>query len=238
MTMATPGLTQDEVDATGFTRTGLTTADRSEVMPNKVAITFDDGPHESNTPRLLALLDRLRIKATFFVLGKMVKANRAILKRIAMRQHEIGNHTWSHKLFNCISDDEIRKELTDAEAIISEVVGTPPTLMRPPGGYISRHQMHWIAKEFSYHIVGFDVDPLDYQVKPRPKTPEEIKAFITTHTKQGNTVLAHDIHERTVEAMLSTLPFLQARFKLVTVSQSGKFTKNHLDPSPCPRSRS
>jgi peptidoglycan/xylan/chitin deacetylase (PgdA/CDA1 family) len=216
----------------GLTRNGTATADPSEVLA-KVAMTFDDGPHPKNTPKLLDLLDRLGIKATFFVLGTQVKANRGILKRIAASQHAIGNHTWDHEVFPCVSDDKIRQVLTDTDKIISDVLGTSPTLMRPPKGYITPAQKMWITHEFSYRIVGWDVDPSDYLTKPRPKTPEEIKAFITTHTKQGDTVLAHDIHERTVEAMLSTLTFLQARFKLVTVFQLGKFTQGGLGPHKC-----
>ena len=90
-----------------------------------IAMTFDDGPNPHATPKLLDLLDQLNLRVTFFVLGERVKANPAILKRIAAR-HEIGNHTWSHKAFACLSDEKIREELRTTHKAIEEASGVTP----------------------------------------------------------------------------------------------------------------
>lgn len=181
-----------------------------------IAITFDDGPHAKNTPKLLDLLAQRHIKATFFVLGQNAAANPEILKRIAAEGHEIANHTWTHLNFSKSSDGAIRNELQRTEKLLVELTGVKPTLTRPPYGAMSQRQRQWVHNEFGYQIILWDVDPLDWK---RPGV-SVVAHRILTETRAGSIVLSHDIHAPTIEAMPEVLDGLLAKgFKFVTVSE-------------------
>ena len=181
-----------------------------------IAMTFDDGPHATLTPKLLDLLAARKIKVTFFVLGECVEQNVDILRRAAREGHEIGNHSWSHPQLNKMSDEAVRSQLRRTDDLIKSVTGKRPTLFRPPYGAITARQKKWIHDEFGYQIILWDVDPLDWK-EPGPAT---VANRILKETRSGSIVLSHDIHRGTVEAMPSTLEQLAAKhFKFVTVSE-------------------
>ena len=181
-----------------------------------IAMTFDDGPHTTLTPKLLDLLAKHHIKATFFVLGECVAQNPEVLRRAAREGHEIANHSWSHPNFGKMSDEAIRSQLRRTDEIIKSITGARPTLLRPPYGSISERQKHWIHQEFGYQIILWDVDPLDWR-RPGPMT---VCNRIVRETRPGSIVLSHDIHPGTIEAMPATLDQLEAKhFKFVTVSE-------------------
>jgi peptidoglycan-N-acetylglucosamine deacetylase len=181
-----------------------------------IALTFDDGPHATLTPKLLDLLASRHIKATFFVLGECVEQNPQILQRAAREGHEIGNHSWSHPQLNHLSDDAVRSQLKRTDDLIKSVIGIRPTLLRPPYGALTSRQKKWIPEEFGYKIILWDVDPLDWK-DPGPAT---VTNRILKNTRPGSIVLSHDIHRGTIEAMSATIDQLLAKhFKFVTVSE-------------------
>lgn len=181
-----------------------------------IAMTFDDGPSEKLTPRLLNLLATHHIKATFFVIGQNVAEHPEIVQRAAREGHEIANHSWSHPNLGKMSDEGVRRELQKTDDAIKSAIGTRPTLLRPPYGSISSRQKKWIHDEFGYQIVLWDVDPLDWK---RPG-PAVVCNRIVKETRGGSIVLSHDIHPGTIEAMPSTFDQLEAKgFKFVTVSE-------------------
>lgn len=181
-----------------------------------VAITFDDGPHATLTPKLLDLLAKHRMKATFFFVGQNVAEYPEIVKRAAREGHEIASHSWSHPNLGKMSDEGVRRELQKTDEAIVAAVGTRPTLMRPPYGSITPRQKSWIHEAFGYRIIIWDVDPLDWR---RPG-PSVVTQRIVNGTQPGSIILAHDIHPPTIEAMPETFEQLQAKgFKFVTVSE-------------------
>lgn len=181
-----------------------------------IAMTFDDGPNEKLTPKLLDLLAARHIKATFFVIGQNAAAHPDILKRIVREGHEIGNHSWSHPSFAKMSDESVRRELRKTDDAIVAAIGSRPTLVRPPYGSITARQKRWIHDEFGYQIILWDVDPLDWK---RPG-PSVITNRIVKETRSGAIILSHDIHPGTIEAMPATLTDLEAKgFKFATVSE-------------------
>lgn len=181
-----------------------------------IAMTFDDGPHATLTPKLLDLLAAHHIKATFFVIGENVAAHPEIVARAAREGHEIGNHSWSHPKLGKMADAGVRRELQRTEDVIRAATGTRPTLLRPPYGSITARQKHWIHDEFGYQMILWDVDPLDWK---RPG-PAAVCSRILKETGPGSIILSHDIHPGTIEAMPSTLDQLEAKgFKFVTVSE-------------------
>ncbi len=181
-----------------------------------VAMTFDDGPNANLTPKLLDLLAAHHMKVTFFVVGENAAAYPEILKRAAREGHEIANHTWSHPNLGKMGDDAVRRELQKTDDAIKTAIGTRPTLMRPPYGSITARQKSWISDSFSYKIIIWDVDPLDWK---RPG-PSIVTRRILEETRPGSIILAHDIHPSTIEAMPATFDQLAAKgFKFVTVSE-------------------
>src|SRR5438094_3355318 len=181
-----------------------------------IAMTFDDGPSATLTPKLLDILAAHHIKATFFVIGENVAEHPEIVARAAREGHEIGNHSWSHPNLAKISQESVRSQLQRTDDAIKSATGSRPTLLRPPYGSITDREKRWIHDEFGYRIILWDVDPYDWK---RPG-PAVVRNRILKETQPGSIVLSHDIHPGTIEAMPSTLDALQAKgFKFVTVSE-------------------
>jgi peptidoglycan/xylan/chitin deacetylase (PgdA/CDA1 family) len=181
-----------------------------------VAMTFDDGPHGTLTPKLLDLLAAHHMKVTFFVLGECVAQNPEVLRRAAREGHEIANHSWSHPNLGKMSDDSVRSQLQRTDDEIRSLIGTRPTLMRPPYGSITTRQKRWIHDQFGYRIIMWDVDPLDWK---RPGAAV-IRNRILKEARPGSIILSHDIHPQTIDAMPETFNQLEAKgFKFVTVSE-------------------
>jgi len=181
-----------------------------------IALTFDDGPNATLTPKLLDLLAAKHLKATFFVVGQNAADHPEILKRAVREGHEIANHSWSHPNLAKMSDEAVRRELQKTDDAISAAIGKRPTLLRPPYGSITAHQKKWIHEEFGYRIIIWDVDPLDWK---RPG-PSVVTARILKETHAGSIVLSHDIHPPTIEAMPATFDqLIKKGFKSVTVTE-------------------
>lgn len=181
-----------------------------------IALTFDDGPNATLTPKLLDLLAARHLKATFFVIGQNAADHPEILKRAVREGHEIGNHSWSHPNLGKMSDEAVRRELQKTDDTITAAIGKRPTLFRPPYGSLTTRQKKWIHEEFGYRIIIWDVDPLDWK---RPG-PSVVTARILKETRPGSIVLSHDIHAPTIEAMPGTFDQLMKKgFKSVTVTE-------------------
>jgi peptidoglycan/xylan/chitin deacetylase (PgdA/CDA1 family) len=103
--------------------------------PSTIALTFDDGPNPAITPRLLETLDRHHARATFFVIGRWVRANPSIAADIAARGHTIGNHTDTHPNTFWLSTRRIVDELTRCQDAVEDAGAPPPALTRPPWGF-------------------------------------------------------------------------------------------------------
>src|SRR4029077_16688189 len=161
-----------------------------------IAMTFDDGPSATLTPKLLDLLAAHHIKATFFVIGENVAEYPDNVSRAAREGHEIGKHSWSQPNFARMSDDNVRSQLRRTDDAIRSAIGIRPTLLRPPYGSITAREKRWIHDEFGYRIILWDVDPYDWK---RPG-PAVVRNRILKETLRGSIVLSHDIHPGTIEA--------------------------------------
>lgn len=181
-----------------------------------IAMTFDDGPHSKNTPRLLDILRQRNIKATFYVIGKNVDMYPHLTRRIVAEGHEIGNHTYTHRNLKTLSDAQVMTEMRKATIAIVKATGVQPRTMRPPYGALYQRQREMIMNKFGYPTIMWAVDPRDWQ---RPGV-SVVKSRILANTTNGAIVLSHDLHAPTVDAMPSTLDGLLAKgFRFVTVSQ-------------------
>lgn len=181
-----------------------------------IALTFDDGPHPVNTPRLLDILRSRNVKATFYVVGTNAKRYPEILQRIVAEGHEIGNHTVTHGNLTKMSPDQIRSELRTSHDTIVSATGVAPRTMRPPYGAITSSQKSWIRQEFGYPSILWSVDPEDWK-KPGSSV---VASRLVSGARPGGILLVHDIHAPTIDAVLPALDQLLAKgFQFVTVTQ-------------------
>lgn len=206
----------DMAHRSDFSRGAGVTFSRVAVSGNYIAMTFDDGPHPQNTPRLLDMLRSRNIKATFYVIGRNVGNHPGIVRRTVAEGHEIGNHSQTHRLLSKLSDSELRKEMQQCQDAIVSAAGVRPRTMRPPYGGLLQRQRELVHQEFGYPTILWSVDPLDWK---RPG-PSVVASRILDGTRAGGIVLAHDLHSQTVDAMPAALDGLLRRgFRFVTVSQ-------------------
>jgi peptidoglycan-N-acetylglucosamine deacetylase len=133
--------------------------------PRKFALTFDDGPNPSITPKLLDLLDRHKVKATFFVVGNFVRECPALVKETYARGHVIGNHTDTHpNLFFC-GPVETSLELQRCSDAILTATWESPRFIRPPFGFRSPW-LGEIVQRLDMHLVTWTLLPGDWRAKP------------------------------------------------------------------------
>jgi peptidoglycan/xylan/chitin deacetylase (PgdA/CDA1 family) len=199
-----------------FSKNSGVTFSRVLVSGNYVAITFDDGPHPQNTPRLLDMLRARNVKATFYVIGRSVDLYPQVVRRTVAEGHEIGNHSQTHRLLSKLGDTELRQEMIRCRDAVGRAAGVQPRTMRPPYGGLLQRQRELVHAEFGYPTILWSVDPLDWK---RPGA-SVVSSRILAGTSAGGIILAHDLHAQTVDAMPAALDGLLRRgFKFVTVSQ-------------------
>ena len=187
---------------------------KAQAEKNKkvVALTFDDGPDGNTTPQALDILAKYKIKATFFVQGKNIAGNEAILKRMQSEGHEVGNHSWNHPILTKLSLEDAKKQLTDTEDAITKVLGKSSKLMRPPYGAISDD----IRNSLDLSFIMWDVDSLDWKSKNEAAIFTEIQRQVSN----GSIILMHDIHQTSVNSLPKVIEYLQEQgYSFVTVSE-------------------
>jgi len=185
----------------------------------RVALTFDDGPHPVHTARLLDALAELHAPATFFVVGRDVDANPALVARIAHDGHELGNHTYRHRYLPLARSRSVEHELRATDRAIARAAGVVPKLARPPWGGRSPRNVR-VFRRLRKRLVLWDVNSFDWKGKPAG----EIVARVLERARGGSIVLLHEARdggETTIEAVRLLVPALRARgFELVTVSRA------------------
>ena len=185
---------------------------------NKIALTFDDGPHPKYTMQILEVLDEYHIPATFFFVGENVSYYSDTAREVAKRGHEIGNHTYSHPCASKQSEKALREELAKCDDIIRSVTGVAPKLFRPPQGSWNQ-KVYDIAREWDYSVILWDLDTLDWAKTPSDK----IANYILENAKSGNIILMHDYHSggcTSIDALRMFIPnLIEEGYQFVTVSE-------------------
>lgn len=183
-----------------------------------IALTFDDGPHPKETDKVLDVLNKYNVKATFFIAGKHAKWYTNPLIRASKEGHEIGNHTFNHPDISNLSLSQIEEEIVKCEDTLVEITGKKPTLFRPPYGSYKRSDLEEIAKKHDYKIILWTtIDARDWENPPA----STIASTIINKAKNGDIILLHDYAtNNTVEALDRIIPEMQKRgFQFVTVSE-------------------
>ena len=177
-----------------------------------VALTFDDGPNPTTTTQALDTLAKYGVKATFFVLGKNIAGNENLLKRMKSEGHVVGNHSWSHPVLSQLSLEDAKKQITDTEDLLTQVLGSSSKLMRPPYGAITDD----IRNGLDLSFIMWDVDSLDWKSKNETAILTEIQRQV----RNGSIILMHDIHGPSVNSLPSVIEYLKGEgYTFVTVPE-------------------
>ncbi|MBB3108466.1 peptidoglycan/xylan/chitin deacetylase (PgdA/CDA1 family) [Paenibacillus phyllosphaerae] len=187
----------------------------------KVALTFDDVPDPRYTPKVLDILAKYKVRATFFVLGSKAAAYPHLVKRMRREGHMIGNHSYDHPVFTSLSAHQFGQQITEADKLLRSLAGYSPRLIRPPYGAITPNQVEW-ARRNGYTIVNWDVDSEDW----RSINSSLIMANIKSTLQPGSIILQHagggatqDL-SGTLNALPQLIKMLQAKgYEIVTLPE-------------------
>ena len=172
----------------------------------RVALTFDDGPHKDTTDEFLHILREYGVRATFFLSGSQIALYPDLLTKIYSDGHEVGNHSYNHRPLSELGFREIVKELTLTQEIVKQYVGYQPKLFRPPYGDLN-FRILMAALKCNLTTVLWTVDPKDFSLD---KPAEVIEKLNVSRMRGGEIILFHsDSH-----ATLKALPDIITAFRL------------------------
>ena len=181
----------------------------------QIAITLDAAWGTDKTADILGILDKYNIKVTFFVTGMWADKNEAVLKSIAEHGHEIGNHSYTHRDFATLSDEEIVTELDRCSDAIERITGKRPNIFRAPYGSWNARIVDAVCGQ-QYEFVQWDVDSIDW----KGLTAAQIEARIMPRVQSGSIILFHNDAQYIVEALPLVIEKLMAQgYKPVMVTE-------------------
>jgi cellulose synthase/poly-beta-1,6-N-acetylglucosamine synthase-like glycosyltransferase/peptidoglycan/xylan/chitin deacetylase (PgdA/CDA1 family)/spore germination protein YaaH len=222
--------------------------------PNELALTFDDGPDPTWTPKILDVLKRENVSATFMVIGEEAEDNTGLLKRCYREGHEIANHTFTHPDISQISTRQLKFELNLTERLFAAELGVQPLYFRPPYSIDQEPDTNDqaapidVVEQMGYIIVGDKIDTDDWNEHPR-KTPQEITHTVLNQLEvmktkpqfRGSIILLHDgggNRSVTVATLPLLIETLRAKgYKIVPVSALMGKTRDQVMPPIPPKQR-
>ncbi len=187
----------------------------------QIALTFDDGPQPEYTPRLLEILEKTNVKATFFVIGQYVEQQMQLAGQMVAAGHELANHTFTHPLMWHLNDLDMVLEINKTDHLLRSLNRHKPRFLRPPMGLFSRRVLD-IIQQTGYETVVGDVYPRD----PHLPGAEKIVGRVMRRVRNGSIIILHDggntknvDRSQTVRAVEQLIPRLRDRgFEFVTLS--------------------
>jgi peptidoglycan/xylan/chitin deacetylase (PgdA/CDA1 family) len=194
------------------------TLQRAFFGPKVVAITVDDGPSRSYTPRILETLRRYNATATFFVVGRQAEREPDLVRAEIAQGHQVGSHTWSHPRMDKLSKGAAAFQVAKGVEAVRSIIGTEPTLFRPPRGVMSAGAWQAVAR-LRLRVVLWD-ESLDHAAD---RSPRETADRVLARVLPGDIILLHDglgHREKDVEALALVLQGLILRgFRVVPLEQ-------------------
>lgn len=195
---------------------------KRNIPPNAklIALTYDDGPNETYTPRLLNILKKMNVPATFYILGRDIAGNEDIIKRIVNEGHELGNHAWTHRDLTILSAKEIKKEVEGVDDEIKKIVGFIPLTMRAPYGSLDQNVKDNVGKP----IIDWTIDPKDWRNNSYSTFTAD---YCISRARDDAIILLHDVNKIGIGAT----PFIVTKLRdegytFVTISELFGFAEN------------
>ncbi len=161
----------------------------------QLALTYDDGPNGPHTLKLLEVLAKHNVQATFFMIGRYVRQRPDIARAVAQAGHVIGNHTFTHPLLIFKSAAETRTELLDCRSALQDTIGEHSNLFRPPFGG-RRPATLRIARALGLRTVMWNVTGYDWNAPPAAV----IERKVARQMRGGDVILLHDGGHRALGA--------------------------------------
>ncbi|MBQ2695678.1 MAG: polysaccharide deacetylase family protein [Clostridia bacterium] len=169
------------------------------------SLTFDAAWDDADTDRLIEILDRYKVKATFFMVGSWVEKYPESVKKFADHGHEIMNHSDTHPHINQLSEEKVKEEIVGCADKIEAVTGKRPTLFRGPYGEYNNTVIQ-AAESLGHRVLQWDVDSLDW----KDLATEDIVTRVTKRVKPGSIMLFHNGAKNTPAALPQIIEKLQA----------------------------
>lgn len=180
----------------------ITSTNQIQTTNSKIALTFDDGPHE-NTKNILDVLNKYQAKATFFITGDNSEKYPDIVKKMKEDGHQIGNHTYSHnRYFPIFNTNKMLEEIAKTSIITKRLIGTKPNSFRPPFG-ITNPRIAKATKKLNMEVIGWSVRSLDTVIKD----PQKVVKRIIKRTKPGSIILMHDYTQNSASVLEQILEY-------------------------------
>lgn len=186
-----------------------------ETSEKKIAISFDASWGADNTEKLLDILDKYKVKTTFFLVGGWVDKYPDKVKEIHERGHEIGNHSNTHPDMTSLSKEKIIQEVASTDAKVMTITGQKTKLFRFPSGSYNNSSMEAVEST-NHKCIQWDVDSVDWKEQGAKAEYDRVMKNV----KSGSIVLFHNNAKYTPENLPKILEQLQAEgYKIVPISQ-------------------
>lgn len=206
--------------------------------PKKVVLSFDDGPDERYTPRILDILGREHVPAVFFMIGFNAANNIPLVKRVYNEGYEIGNHTFTHPNIAQISRKRALVELNSTRLLLESITGHSTVLFRAPYNADSEPETMQelepvaFAKENNYLTVGESIDPNDWE---KGITADSIFNRVVRQENLGSIILLHDAggnREETIKALPRIINYFKSKgYTFTTVADLVNESRAQLMPA-------
>jgi peptidoglycan-N-acetylglucosamine deacetylase len=189
---------------------------RVDTSDKVVALTFDDGPDPYHTPRVLDLLDRYHVKATFFMMGRNVERYPAVARDVLQRGHQIGNHSYSHPKLVLMTPARVRDEIERTDQLLRGIGVSGDIYFRPPHAAKFLVLPYVLVQMHKLSVLG-DVDPEEWRGRPAAVMADSILRQV----RPGSIIGLHDpLGAETLQTVEDSIKALAAQgYSFETVSQ-------------------
>jgi peptidoglycan-N-acetylglucosamine deacetylase len=175
---------------------------RAPTADKLIALTFDDGPMPNNTVPILDILAEKKVRATFMVVGSRVAQNPDLFRKELAGKHEIGNHTWSHRVLPLVDRNEVDRQMRRTDELVEKLSGKRPKLFRPPRGCVSGDCLT-VASRLEYDVLMWSLQLYETELDAAGNVRN-----VAEKIRPGTILLAHDYGNASRKVGLQALPDL------------------------------